>query len=298
MEKGRVRVKKTEKGFAGRRGGCESRRMIFHPLKRIGCVVLLLLGGLSGSTISQAAIDTNGIPFVAHLSGANGVPINEIGMEICGRFWLVGSNLNYRLAIRVRPDRIFEFRGPAEPGTTGSFLQDVVHEMKVFGSNLCDVASGAYYGRFPQMPGVREFALSEGVLALEPDQILQLLAGLIYVRAVYDHDSPRLPSPGEIRDQITLLDTDSDGIPDYVDQCPGTLAGSLVNSNGCSIADLCPCEGPWKNHGQFEHCVKEAAKDFEKAGLITKPQRHEIEKAAKESDCGKKEKPAKPPKGD
>ena len=59
---------------------------------------------------------------------------------------------------------------------------------------------------------------------------------------------------------------------------------------------LCPCEGPWKNHGQFEHCVKETAKDFEKAGLITKSQRHEIEKAARESDCGDKVKPEKPPK--
>lgn len=297
MEKGRVRVKKTEKGFAGRRGGCESRRMIFHPLKRIGCVVLLL-GGLIWSTLGQAAIDTNGIPFVAHLSGANGVPTNEIEMEICGRLWLVGTNLNYRLAIHERPGPRFEFRGPAEPGTNGPFLQKVVHPIKVFGSNLCDVASGAYYGRFPQMPGVREFALSEGSLSLESDQIPQLLAGLIYVRAVYDHHSPRLPSPGEIRDQIILLDSDGDGIPDYLDQCPDTIAGSLVNSNGCSIADLCPCEGPWKNHGQFEHCVKEAAKDFERAGLITKQQRHEIEKAAKESDCGKKEKPAKPPKGD
>src|SRR5204863_91613 len=37
-------------------------------------------------------------------------------------------------------------------------------------------------------------------------------------------------------------DCDGDGVPDAQDTCPGTGPG-VVNSNGCSIAQLCPCDG-------------------------------------------------------
>src|SRR5262249_19460423 len=48
-------------------------------------------------------------------------------------------------------------------------------------------------------------------------------------------------------------DADGDGVPDSLDQCPGTPAGVIVDANGCSIDQIAPCSGPspgerWKNH--------------------------------------------------
>jgi len=39
----------------------------------------------------------------------------------------------------------------------------------------------------------------------------------------------------EIRGQILPLDSDSDGVPDYLEQCPDTPAGAVVDMNGCRI---------------------------------------------------------------
>jgi outer membrane protein OmpA-like peptidoglycan-associated protein len=36
------------------------------------------------------------------------------------------------------------------------------------------------------------------------------------------------------------LDSDLDGVPDYLDQCPGTLAGMQVDEKGCEIASKTP----------------------------------------------------------
>jgi hypothetical protein len=56
--------------------------------------------------------------------------------------------------------------------------------------------------------------------------------------------------------------------------------------NGCSIAQIAPCEGPWRNHSQYVDAVETAAAAFQKAGLITFEQRQEIIAAARRSDCG------------
>jgi hypothetical protein len=39
-------------------------------------------------------------------------------------------------------------------------------------------------------------------------------------------------------------DDDNDGVPDSNDACAGTLANEVVNENGCSIDQLCPCQNP------------------------------------------------------
>src|SRR5262249_13962804 len=47
-------------------------------------------------------------------------------------------------------------------------------------------------------------------------------------------------------------DADKDGVPDLVDQCPGTPALELVNSTGCSV---CPCDAAWASHTAYYNCV-------------------------------------------
>ncbi|HEY8960965.1 MAG TPA: hypothetical protein VIM57_02095 [Luteolibacter sp.] len=99
-------------------------------------------------------------------------------------------------------------------------------------------------------------------------------------------------------------DTDGDGIPDVLDHCvnsiltPTVVIGNVdtgvenvVDDDGCSIADLLEelePENGYRNHGQF---VSNAAKLFNslrKEGLITKQEQQRLQKAAAQSDIGKK----------
>jgi len=82
-------------------------------------------------------------------------------------------------------------------------------------------------------------------------------------------------------------DDDNDGVPDAIDQCPGTPPATIVDATGCSIAQLCPCENGWNNHGAYVSCVAHAANAFVAAGLITGQQKGQIVSAAGQSDCGK-----------
>jgi hypothetical protein len=82
-------------------------------------------------------------------------------------------------------------------------------------------------------------------------------------------------------------DRDDDGVPDDRDQCLNTAVGAVVNAQGCSIAQLCPCDGPWRNHGEYVDCVMEHAWEFYRLGLINENERKAITRAAVRSDCGK-----------
>jgi len=90
-----------------------------------------------------------------------------------------------------------------------------------------------------------------------------------------------------------LVDSDGDGVPDDLDLCPGTAAGSAVDEHGCSIDQLVPCDGPitggtWKNHGQYLGAFTTVADVFLAKGLITAEQWQALIQAAKHSDCGKR----------
>src|SRR5262249_395916 len=95
------------------------------------------------------------------------------------------------------------------------------------------------------------------------------------------------PTRMSTRGQILPLDSDGDGVPDYQDYCPNTLVGSVVNSQGCSIEQLCPCDGTGENHGQLGNCMKGALKEFDDGGLITPLQERMLLESAAQSDCGK-----------
>jgi len=83
-------------------------------------------------------------------------------------------------------------------------------------------------------------------------------------------------------------DVDGDNVVDAVDQCLNTTPGTLVNSVGCSLAQLCPCETNWKNHGAYVSCVSRVANDFRDAGLIGDTEQGNIVSIAAESVCGMK----------
>lgn len=83
-------------------------------------------------------------------------------------------------------------------------------------------------------------------------------------------------------------DADGDGVPDNLDQCPGTEPGAIVDAQGCSIAQLCPCDAPWRNHAEYIGCVVGQSSDFLRQGLITEDQRRATTHDAILSGCGKR----------
>lgn len=122
-------------------------------------------------------------------------------------------------------------------------------------------------------------------------QILEMLNGLWNVSAsgaVRDDDDRDGIRRFTLRGQILPVDTDEDGVPNYIDACSGTPVGNLVDENGCSIEQLCPCDGPWKNHGGYLRQMRAVTEHFLSAGLITSGERRAILKEAARSNCGKR----------
>ena len=90
-------------------------------------------------------------------------------------------------------------------------------------------------------------------------------------------------------------DVDGDGVANGGDVCPGTPFGATVSPDtGCSIAQLCPCEGPrgstesWRNHGKYVSCTARSAGTFVDLGLISEAEKDQIVSSAANSNCGSK----------
>ena len=91
------------------------------------------------------------------------------------------------------------------------------------------------------------------------------------------------------------LDDDDDGVLDGADICSATPVGEIVDAmTGCSIDQLCPCEGPrgttraWRNHGKYVSCTAKSSESFVDQGLITETEKDEIVSIAAGSKCGAK----------
>ncbi len=131
-----------------------------------------------------------------------------------------------------------------------------------------------------------------GLLAATAEQLQELEAGHWYVNVTFaDTNGTSLPHY-TIRGQL-LLDSDQDGVPDEQDECSNTPPGALVDAHGCSIEQLCPCEAPWKNHGEYLKCLRTVTEHFERSGLITEAQEHAIQKEARASKCGDRRRPGR-----
>ncbi|MCK4822770.1 hypothetical protein KA005_43805 [bacterium] len=86
----------------------------------------------------------------------------------------------------------------------------------------------------------------------------------------------------------TDTDSDGDGVINEDDECPGTPEDDVVDSDGCSIAQICPSDHDWKNHGAYVKCVAHTAKFFVAEGLIVDEEKCAIVSEAAQSDVGKK----------
>jgi Thrombospondin type 3 repeat len=86
-------------------------------------------------------------------------------------------------------------------------------------------------------------------------------------------------------------DSDGDGVGDACDQCPGTTDG-LVTQQGCSIAQLCPCDGPivgeqWQGQRDYLRCVARATRRFRRSGQMSRAESLDLLRRASRSGCGR-----------
>jgi len=80
-------------------------------------------------------------------------------------------------------------------------------------------------------------------------------------------------------------DCDGDGVRDGQDLCPDTPPGTVVNSNGCAIVQLCPCTNEWQSAREYVRCVRDSAAGFLRAGLISEAERQAIVAEAERTNC-------------
>jgi len=89
------------------------------------------------------------------------------------------------------------------------------------------------------------------------------------------------------------IDPDRDGVEDPFDLCPDTAAGELPDLDGCSVAQLCPCEGKaetaWRNHGQYMVCVIRMTTRVGEQHDLPKRQLKNLVPASASMACGKRE---------
>ncbi|QSP93909.1 thrombospondin type 3 repeat-containing protein [Marinobacter salinisoli] len=90
-------------------------------------------------------------------------------------------------------------------------------------------------------------------------------------------------------------DIDGDGVETGNDACEFTERGTLVDpDSGCSIAQICPCEGPsgystaWRNKGTYVSCHAKATSSFVEKGVLTEFEKGQLQTLAAHSSCGDK----------
>jgi hypothetical protein len=90
-------------------------------------------------------------------------------------------------------------------------------------------------------------------------------------------------------------DIDADGVLNANDICGVTPLGAVVDPDtGCSLNELCPCEGPrgstelWRNHGKYVSCIAKTSEHFLEIGLISETEKDDIVSAAARMTCGAK----------
>ncbi len=236
------------------------------------CYELVIMVRLSGILVVILCASTGfSQEFVAVLSGTNEVPPNA-STVVGGASLRLGTfagpdTFGCRIALPCGRWRAGIY-GPASEGAVGPRIFD-------FGPGRCAT----------NRDGTIDANSKWAVLVTRPldtNQIAQLRAGEWYVNVSSD-----LFPDGEVRGQLLPLDSDNDGVPDYLDRCPETPASALVDSDGCSIEQLCPCEGPWKNHGEYVRCYRDAIVQFLVEGRTREKQAIGLFEAAAASDCGK-----------
>lgn len=120
-----------------------------------------------------------------------------------------------------------------------------------------------------------------------------------FVRLAFDGGSMQdawsstFPNEMFVLDEVSMFasgDQDADGVPNGSDACPDTAEGTLVDDDGCSgtqsVEMAAPCDGEWKNHGEYVATLSRSVKQQQRAGLLDNDKSGAIVAAAARSECG------------
>ena len=85
-------------------------------------------------------------------------------------------------------------------------------------------------------------------------------------------------------------DADGDGVGDACDVCPDTDPDALINREGCSLDQVCPCDGPasggvWTK-GAYGRCVAQFARELRRDGILQRRDAVDFLLRALRSGCG------------
>ena len=215
--------------------------------------------------------------FTVCLRGSNEVPPNTEQTVGKATFTLTGHVLDFYVAI---PAESFvttggTINGPALAGSNGPIIFDL-------GAFLCHDGGSTGDPPFCESASPGAVLVGAGPFRLTDEQLTQLQDALWYVNIT----SAMHPN-GALRGQMLPADGDGDGVPDDQDECPNTAPGAVVDANGCSLDQLCPCDGNWRSHAQYLSCLIRVTRQFQRQGLITASERRAIVREALRSDCGK-----------
>ena len=104
----------------------------------------------------------------------------------------------------------------------------------------------------------------------------------------------RLEAQALIEVRSSDTDADDDGVDDVLDLCSATSSGDMTDADGCSVAQLCPCDagfdGAWRNHGHYVVCVVRAARRVGQHNQLTRMQLKTLVPSAARGQCGRKAK--------
>ena len=142
---------------------------------------------------------------------------------------------------------------------------------------------------------------TNGMIVFEPSDRLNIPAPMLQLGPLQDNGGPTWThallcgSPAiNGADGTDVPATDQRGFrrtmganPDIGAYESGNQPGALVNADGCSIDDLCPCGGRWKTHGEYVTCIIAQAWQFYRAGLINLNERQTLIRDASRCACGK-----------
>lgn len=82
-------------------------------------------------------------------------------------------------------------------------------------------------------------------------------------------------------------DLDADGISDKRDRCLETPVNDVVDEQGCSVAQRCPCDRRWER-GCYMDCVRASTTALDRLGKISRNQARRMNLAAFQSECGRR----------